>query len=240
MRLSSSPANALQVAVALEGCQRLEEIQQLVRAFATPLGYHRFALFSISASEEGVVEHLYWLEGEWLESGEAVDLHAYMRECPMAMHIRERDQPFFWSKTVGAAGEQYRIVRHPEGPGRHGLQVPVYGPLGLEGAMSFGGDQIDASAHTRVGLALIAAAAFHVARRLMEMPVAGHERGLTGREREVLEWVSRGWRHADIATTLKLSVRTVENHLRSARRRLGVATTAEAVRVAIRNRDIEG
>lgn len=61
MRLSSSPANALQVAVALEGCQRLEEIQQLVRAFATPLGYHRFALFSISASEEGVVEHLYWL-----------------------------------------------------------------------------------------------------------------------------------------------------------------------------------
>jgi len=74
----------------------------------------------------------------------------------------------------------------------------------------------------------------------MEMPVAGHERALTGREREVLEWVSRGWRHADIATTLKLSVRTVENHLRSARRRLGVATTAEAVRVAIRNRDIEG
>ena len=187
-----------------------------------------------------MVEHLYWLEGEWLESGEVVDLHAYMRECPMAMHIRERDQPFFWSKTVGASGEQYRIVRQPEVPGRHGLQVPVYGPLGLEGAMSFGGDQIDASAHARVGLALIAVAAFHAARRLMEMPVAGHERALTGREREVLEWVSRGWRHADIATTLKLSVRTVENHLRSARRRLGVATTAEAVRVAIRNRDIEG
>ena len=100
MRLSSSPANALQVAVALEGCQRLEEIQQLVRAFATLLGYHRFALFSISASEEGVVEHLYWLEGEWLESGEAVDLHAYMRECPMAMHIRERDQPSSGAKRL--------------------------------------------------------------------------------------------------------------------------------------------
>ena len=63
MRLSSSPANALQVAVALEGCQRLEEIQQLVRTFAAPLGYHRFARFSISASEEGVREHLFWREG---------------------------------------------------------------------------------------------------------------------------------------------------------------------------------
>ncbi len=29
-----------------------------------------------------------------------------------------------------------------------------------------------------------------------------------------------------------LSVRTVENHLRAARRRLGVATTAQAIRIA--------
>ncbi|WP_429810711.1 response regulator transcription factor [Ensifer sp. B1-9] len=49
------------------------------------------------------------------------------------------------------------------------------------------------------------------------------------------EAVDAGW----IAATLGVSERTVENQLRRARRRLGVATTAQAVKVAIRNGDIE-
>jgi DNA-binding CsgD family transcriptional regulator len=47
-----------------------------------------------------------------------------------------------------------------------------------------------------------------------------------------------GRRQVEIAATLGLSERTVENHLRRIRKRLGVATTARAIRVAIRNGDI--
>ncbi|WP_256588620.1 MULTISPECIES: LuxR C-terminal-related transcriptional regulator [unclassified Pseudomonas] len=55
-----------------------------------------------------------------------------------------------------------------------------------------------------------------------------------------MEWTAAGRRQADIAATLGLSERTVENHLRSARRRLGVTTTAQAIRMAIRNGEIDG
>ena len=43
-----------------------------------------------------------------------------------------------------------------------------------------------------------------------------------------------GKRGADVAATLGLSVRTVENHLRKIRQRLRVRTTAQAVSAAAR------
>lgn len=52
---------------------------------------------------------------------------------------------------------------------------------------------------------------------------------LSARQREVLKWVGEGKSHQDIATILDVSVATVEKHLRLARERLGVETTAQAV-----------
>ena len=51
---------------------------------------------------------------------------------------------------------------------------------------------------------------------------------LTPREREILHWVSEGKRDADIACILKLSVRTVEQHVRICLQKLGVETRAAA------------
>ena len=101
-----------------------------------------------------------------------------------------------------------------------------------------GGERIDASAHTKLALALVGQAAFLAARKLLEMPVEEAMTALSDREREVLAWTAAGRRQTEIAETLGLSERTVENHLRRVRRRLGVATTAQAVRVAIRNGEI--
>jgi len=128
----------------------------------------------------------------------------------------------------------------PSGPGVHGLQIPVFGPRGLEGAMSLGGEQIDASARVRLALGMLASVAFYSARRLLEAPLDETAGKLSTREREVLAWVAAGRRQADIAVTLGLSGRTVENHLRSARRHLGVATTAQAIKIAIRQGEIKG
>ncbi|MFH7396916.1 response regulator transcription factor, partial [Pseudomonas syringae group genomosp. 7] len=82
-------------------------------------------------------------------------------------------------------------------------------------------------------------AAFRAARRLAESPAERSGSALSNREREVLRWVAAGRRQAEIAATLGLSTRTVENHLRHARQRLGVATTAQAVRAASRRGEIE-
>lgn len=230
---------AFRSVLVIEGAESLAAIEDEVRAFARPLGYDRFVLFSASAMQDEVVERIYWVEGDWFGDGETVDAETYVRRCPVTRHILEAREPFFWTKTVAKEGELYKIVRQPRGQGVHGLQIPVFGPLGLEGAMSLGGKRIDASRQARLALGLIATTAFFSARKLLEVAIEAVG-PLSDREREVLAWTAAGRRQAEIAATLGLSERTVENHLRRIRKRLGVATTAQAIRVAIRNGDIAG
>ncbi|ACB96114.1 PA1136 family autoinducer-binding transcriptional regulator [Beijerinckia indica] len=238
--MSSAPVEAaFNTALAIEGGDSLSVIQDRIRAFAGPLGYDRFVLFTASAAREDVVERIYWVEGDWFGTGEAVDALTYIRRCPVNRHILEVSEPFFWTKTRSESGELYQVVRTPRGRGVHGLQIPIFGPSGLEGAMSLGGERIDASPQARLALSLVGTAAFLSARRLLEAPNSSATAKLSHREREILAWTAAGRRQADIAATLGLSERTVENHLRRIRRRLAVMTTAQAIRVAIRNGDIE-
>lgn len=127
-------------------------------------------------------------------------------------------------------------MRKPQESGVHGLQTPV---IGLHGAVSFGGEKVDSSSEEQPGIPLVAVTVFYRLRRMMGL-VRGHNGGTLSRhEHEVLAWTATGRRQADIAAMLRISRRTVENHLRSARQRLGLAATAEAIRMAITNGDIE-
>jgi DNA-binding NarL/FixJ family response regulator len=77
----------------------------------------------------------------------------------------------------------------------------------------------------------------NVASRVMDL-AAGRTStsrvGLTAREREILELLTRGHRPGEIATHLFLSVKTVKNHLTSIYQKLGVETGAQAVAEAYR------
>jgi len=96
-------------------------------------------LFSASTASEEVVEHIYWVEGNWFDNGQAVDAETYVRHCPVTRHLLNARQSFFWQKEQVKGEERYRVIRSPGEPGIQGLQVPVFGPQGLEGAMSLGG-----------------------------------------------------------------------------------------------------
>lgn len=224
--------------LAIEGAESLLRIQTEVRSFAQQLGYDRFVLFSASTTSDDIVERIYWVEGDWFSEGQTVDAETYVRRCPVNHHIFKARESFFWTKTVNANGESYRIVRFPRGPGLHGIQVPVFGPLGLEGAMSLGGEHLDASPQARLAIGMVANAAFFRARQLMEAPMESITGSLSAREREVLEWTAAGRRQIEIAAILGLSERTVENHLRRIRQRLGVTTTAQAISIAIHRGEI--
>lgn len=229
----------IETIVAIEKAEEISSITEAVRKVARPLGYDRYVLFSASPLRDELIDRIYWVEGDWFGDQTDVDAETYVRRCPVTRHIVDSDEPFFWTKTTSQRGEQYKVVKAPKGNGIHGLQVPVFGHVGLTGAISFGGETINSSAKARLVLAAIGAAAFRSAHRLLEDEHAELPASLSPREREVLRWIAAGRRQADIAATLGLSERTIENHLRRVRRRLGVATTAQAVRVAIRIGDIE-
>ncbi|MFK3839576.1 PA1136 family autoinducer-binding transcriptional regulator [Serratia sp. NPDC087055] len=230
---------AFLTALAIERADTLSVIQERVRAFAAPQGFDRFVLFSTAVREDEGVDRIYWVEGNWFGDGEVVDAVTYLRHCPVTRHMLQATEPFFWSKAQGEKGSCYQIVRTPRGQGVHGVQVPIFGPSGLEGAVSFGGECIESSPPIRLAMLIVGTAAFVSARRLLELPAEATLGRLSAREREVLAWTAAGRRQADIAATLGLSERTVENHLRRIRRRLGATTTAQAIGVAIRNGEIE-
>ena len=56
---------------------------------------------------------------------------------------------------------------------------------------------------------------------------------LTGREREVLVGMARGWTNKEIASELGISHRTVETHRESLMRKLQIRTVAELTRFAV-------
>ena len=60
------------------------------------------------------------------------------------------------------------------------------------------------------------------------------ERGLTGREKEILILVSKGCSNVEIGDMLHLSPNTVKNHLKNLFESLGAADRAEAVAIGIR------
>ncbi len=112
--------------------------------------------------------------------------------------------------------------------------MPVFGHVGLIGAMSFGGTAVDSSVEARLALSLVAVAAFHAARRFSGPTAVASIPQLSARELEVARWIASGRRQADLALLLGLSERTIENHLRRIRKRLGIASTAQAVHVLVR------
>jgi DNA-binding CsgD family transcriptional regulator len=86
---------------------------------------------------------------------------------------------------------------------------------------------------------------FTIARRrgaweIIEVPKTQTRTGsLTPREREVLAWVSRGKSAWEIGTILRITKRTVDEHVQTVVRKLGAANRTQAVAIAIRDRLIE-
>jgi len=72
--------------------------------------------------------------------------------------------------------------------------------------------------------------------RSLTSPAGATERELTPRQREVLRLLAQGKRMKEIAAELNISVRTIENHKSQLLQVLGLGSTADLVRFAIKQR----
>ena len=217
---------------------------QAIVDFSARLGFDRVIVCSVSSrpTDDDIIDELFFVHGDWAEGRSAEERDAYLLHCPITRHILEMEEPFFWSKnpSSNAGRMNYRIVRGIRDLGEiNGIQVPVFGRTGLEGAASFATETLDLSPSLKLAAQAFCSAAFFALRHHRYPGAHPVTPAMTEREREVLQWVALGKQQSEVAAILMISERTVENHLRSARKRLGAASTAHAVARAMRLGDIE-
>ncbi len=227
----------------LRQARELENIYEVFVGFAHKLSFDRIIICSVSPyDQDELIDQIFFTYGDWVDQNNIAERDMYLRRCPITSHIFEYDEPFFWAKTYNkdTSKESYRIIKNSLDKGDvNGVQIPIFGRTGLEGAISFAGEIVDMSADFRFILQAVATVAFREIQRRTKIHNIENKRILTGREKEVLKWTAIGRKHSDIAEILEISVRTVENHLRNIRKRLGVKSTAQAISSALISREIE-
>jgi DNA-binding CsgD family transcriptional regulator len=170
--------------------------------------------------------------GNWSDEWTSVYLEKVFADDPLVHEARRRMSPFTWSE-LWAEGDLPQAVRDVIEMGRQrgwheGLAVPIHGPGGYLGLVSFAGGAVKLSAADRALLLALAHAAHQRGKALYGSKIDAPIR-LTRRELQTMRWVSRGKTDAQIGAILKLSATTVHSYIEQAKRKLGVRSRSQAV-----------
>jgi LuxR family transcriptional regulator, quorum-sensing system regulator BjaR1 len=166
----------------------------------------------------------------------------YGRSDPNVRRALHSSHPFEWTWTDydeedgPRAAEIMRIFADFRMPG--GFIVPVHSAGGYEAGVAMAGANVDLIAEAKPALHLMALYAFERVRNLVAATPA-RKPPLTNREREVLAWSAQGKSAWEIGEILCVAKRTVDEHARSAMRKLGAVNRTQAVAIAIRHRLFE-
>lgn len=146
--------------------------------------------------------------------------------------------PERWSQVIRPetlSARQKKIIEGAADAGmRDGLIVPVHGPGGEFAVLSLSHGENERQARANVepddALIHLFALRFHaIARTLRESAVSEPPADLTSREIDVLFWTAEGKSTWDISQILDISEATVNFHINSAKRKLGVYSKPHAV-----------
>jgi LuxR family quorum sensing-dependent transcriptional regulator len=206
-----------------------------------PFGAEAFLLAMITKPQqrldEAVLVHRWPAEFLKLYSEER-----YIEVDPVALALRSAIRPFechevhFDPKREPRAAEAVR--RRLDFGFAKGLLVPILADNGISAFVSISGPKLDLSGSNKLALHLIALYAFDRVRHL-RAPHANGKRPLTPREREVLTWVAQGKSAWEIGEILNIAKRTVDEHVRTACRKLGAVNRTQAVAIAMRDHAID-
>jgi LuxR family quorum sensing-dependent transcriptional regulator len=162
----------------------------------------------------------------------------YLQFSPVGRLARSSFVPVHWTKETWIDDPDPRareVMRAVESFGfREGCVIPVRGPRGLEADVSLAGDKVAIGEDYGPLVHCLAYYGFVRLRRLLAAPRRPRPL-LTLRDRDVLVLSARGNSTAEIAVTMGIAERTVEEHVRHACRRLGARNRTHAVAIAIRD-----
>lgn len=172
-----------------------------------------------------------WLELYAAEGFAQEDFTLEIAQC--------QPQPFTWLEAAAdRPGASARIFEAAAVFGwLDGLVVPVHGPGSTRGIVNLASPtRVELGPEDREAVELIALAAYLRARELVDAPQ--RHGALSEREREVLGCVANGKNDTEIAALLGISRTTAHTHIERAREKLGAATRAHAVALAMMRGEI--
>ncbi|MEW7847827.1 LuxR family transcriptional regulator [Massilia aurea] len=212
---------------------------------ARGLGFDQ-VLFGLVGSRHARFESAFLRSNYSDEWRERYDRNGFAYIDPTVSHCLTSTLPMVWEPGVFAAGSQQAgLYEEASAHGiRSGVTLPVHGPQGEFGVLSFASDARPDIAAQRAMievlplLALARDYAFASSHRFREEGVRLEEgRGgaprLTKRELEVLQWVMVGKSSWEIARITNCSEATVNFHLANVRQKFDVNTRQQAVVKAI-------
>lgn len=179
--------------------------------------------------------HLTNVPGAWEDR---YSRNRYYDHDPIMLFALYNMMPESWSTIVRRdrlTPKQQRIVSDAQDAGmRDGIIVPVHGPGGEFAVLSLShsetGKQVGSNVTADEAYVHMFALRFHsIVRKLRDPAGAEAPADLTNREIDVLFWTAEGKSTWDISQILGISEATVNFHISSAKRKLGVHSKPHAV-----------
>lgn len=168
------------------------------------------------------------------------DRNGFAYVDPTVGHCLSSTLPLIWAPTTFGDGVPGALYEEASAHGiRSGVTLPVHGPQGEVGMISFASDArpdgpfVRSVAEALPALALIRDYAFASSARFREAKPETELPRLTRRELEVLQWVMAGKSSWEVARITGCSEATVNFHLANVRQKFGVNTRQQAVVKAI-------
>lgn len=209
-------------------------------ALARGLGFNR-VLYGVASSRHSRLESAFLRSNFPREYRERYARRGFADVDPTVGHCMSSSLPIVWEPATFAEPAQQALYEEASAYGiRSGVTLPVHGPQGEFGVLSFASDAVpDEAFHKKVaralpGLSLIRDYAFASSRRFRDQESKAESAPrLTKRELEVLQWVKVGKSSWEIARITGCSEATVNFHLGNVRQKFGVNTRQQAVVKAI-------
>lgn len=160
---------------------------------------------------------------------------------PVVRRAPTLSRPFLWdqlAKKCQLQPSEHRVLAEAKEAGlKHGMSVPLYGPLGQVALASFASPFDDADPQCQMSHLNVLAWHFHIALAEISRPSASGshcEVALSEREKDCLRWVGEGKSSWEIGKILEVSENTVNFHLKNAIRKLGTSNRTHGIAKAIR------
>jgi len=216
---------AVQVADSIRRARTTGEIWRALKAFIGPMGFTQMSVLSaLDASADKLAPHVIYIDAP-KNFVAAFDERGLLHHYPLIQHALTTSDPFTVRQVQarGLTAEQRAALEFVglELNLTAGFIVPVRRAGKLLGVVSFGGVRCRLGPIERSILHILAHCALVRSLDLKDAPKEAPASELSPRERQCLQWASKGKTDAEIGVILGISARTARFHIENAKRKLG-------------------